>query len=174
MNVMIDKAIKEIRGYLSDMNIPFLIASEAEDYIKRIAEAKYDKLAETSLFRKLKNRDEKEKLLIEFMFYLLNAFIKKNMRGDTPFKMFQKGILTDFFPEMGKRLINRGSPEGREVINLVFDAETSNYIPEKNSPESSLHPKPNKSDPGFFDGTSDILRKKLQKYINKQGGNNHV
>lgn len=153
-------AREKIRQILKKLDLPFAIASVAEDYVKRFAEAKYDRLAQTKIFKKLKNLEERERLMIELAFYSLNIFIKKNMPTTTPLGIFAQGIITDFFPEMGKRLINGGSshdPDEQEVIQLVREpSKGSNYYAPKE-----------KSGPGFFDGTSDLLRKKLTEYLDK-------
>lgn len=52
---------------------------------------------------------------------------RQGQSDDTPFKAYLKGVATDAFPEMGKRLINGDTTEGKEVINLAFDPHSNTY-----------------------------------------------
>jgi hypothetical protein len=167
MNETIAKVISSIK----QANPLMYAASGAEDFVKVWAEYKYDALAKTSYFKKLQSLEKKEKLVIVAAMFALNAHLKINMTEDTPQNLFLKGILTDFFPEIGKRLLNGDNspdPNEQEVIELIRQPESSG--------DSRYAPKepPRKSGPGLFSGTSGVLRKRLQNYIDDTGGKDNA
>lgn len=165
------ETIAKVISSIKQANPLMYVASGAEDFVKVWAEYKYDALAKTSYFQKLQSLEKKEKLVIVASMFALNAHLKINMTEDTPLNLFLKGILTDFFPEIGKRLINGdNSPDSneQEVIELIRQTDSnggSHYTPKE---------KPIKSGPGFFSGTSGLLRKRLQNYIDNNGGKDNV
>lgn len=142
MNGITDRVSGKLKNIMEEMNIPFYISSIAEDYTKRVLEAKYDKLAETRLFQRLKNMEERERMLLEFAFYALNASLKNRNRigVESSLKMYFKGIAEDFFPEMGKRLINGDTLEGKEVIELVCDSTSNTFTQPPKSKNELLNP----------------------------------
>lgn len=126
-------------------NLLMYLASGAEDLVKVWAENKYDALAKTEYFRKLKNLEMKEKLVIVAVMFALNAHLKINTNENTPWNLFWKGIVTDFFPEMGKRLINGNNspdPEEQEVIELMRKTDKCENphcgVPEKSVEKRSV------------------------------------
>jgi hypothetical protein len=147
MNIM-DKTVDRVVEAIKKRRPAMYAASGAEDAVKVLAEYKYDALAETKYFRKLKSLEMKEKLIIVAVMFALNAHFKVKMTEDTPWNLFLKGILTDFFPEMGKRLINGDtspSPnqEEQEVIDLVRQTgKSERYEPkkEKGFPKNATNP----------------------------------
>jgi len=158
---IIDKAAGKVRNTLIGMRIPELLSSLGEDYTKRFLESKYDQLAKTKLFQSLKNRSQKEKLLIEFAFYVFNSFLKQNTSEATPFRAYFRGIATDFFPEMGKRLINGDTPEGKEVIELAYDQQSKSYVHAPSSPTKQKQP-------GFVAGFMSVADKRIKKSLEEK------
>ncbi len=130
---------ESIRDFVRRNQLPFIFASLAEDYIKRFAENNYDRLAKTRLFMKLKKRSHQEKLVIELGMYSFNAYLKRRINTNTPLGMLIGGIVTDFFFDMGKRLINgkdSSDPDEQEVIELVRAAGEEEFY---YKPESKAH-----------------------------------
>ena len=160
------ETIAYLTSHIKQLNPRMYIASGAEDLVKIWAEYKYDAIAKTKYFKKLQSLEKKEKLVAVAVMFALNAHLKINMNENTPWNLFWKGILTDFFPEMGKRLINGDSspdPEEQEVIELI--RQTNNA----GSTQYATKEKPSKAGPGFFTGCSDVLRNRLKNYINNKG-----
>lgn len=158
---IIDKAAGKLKNTLLGMRIPELLSSMAADYTKRGMESQYDRLAKTRLFQSLKNRSDKERYFIEFAFYFFNAFLKRATDESTPFRAYFKEVATDFFPEMGKRLINGDTPEGKEVLELAYDEPSKMYVHAPGSP-------PPKKESGIMNP----IRERCIKYLEnrKQGG----
>lgn len=128
---------EKIEQYVKSLNLPFVVSSLAEDYTKRFAEAKYDQLAKTKFFSRLKDLEKRDRFIIELGFYSFNAWAKTKINRNTPTGMFFQGIVSDFFPEMGKRLINgqnSSDPEEQEIIELVRQpgGESNYYAPKEN------------------------------------------
>jgi len=159
---IISNAVERVRGNMRSLGIPDHISSIVEDYTKRFMESKYDRLAQTKLFQSLKNRSDQEKYFIEFAFYVGNSFLKQNTSESTPLKAYFRGIATDFFPEMGKRLINGDTPEGKEVLALTYDQPSNSYA---YAPSSS----PLKQrQPGFIAGFMSVVDERMKKSTQKK------
>ncbi|MFA4817514.1 MAG: hypothetical protein WC608_02170 [Parcubacteria group bacterium] len=164
-----NETIAQIINSIKQANPLMYMASGMEDVVKILAEYKYDALEKTRYFKKLQNLEMKNKLAIVAVMFALNAHLKIKLNENTPGSLFLKGILTDVSPEIGKRIINGSNsldPEEQEVIELIRDPGKGNnsYRP-KNSSEQ-------KTGPGFFDGTSDVLRRRLKGMIDKGGNKN--
>jgi len=165
--------IEKVLGSVKQLNPLMYVASGAEDFMKVLAEYKYDALAKTAYFQKLKDLEIKNKLVLVAFMFALNAHLKIKLTENTPWNLFLKGMLTDFFPEMGKRIINGDTspspdPDEQAVIELIRQTDNNgqaHYAPRD---------KPKKSGPGFFVGTPDLFRKKMQDYIDGKGGKNNV
>lgn len=84
MNNKYDKTAGKVRKAMNRMGIDDYISSMAEDYTKRLLEAKYDRLSQTALFQKLKRMDQRERLMVEFAFYSFNAFLKHGISDPAP------------------------------------------------------------------------------------------
>jgi hypothetical protein len=166
-----DEVIAKVISNIKQANPLMYVASGAEDFVKMWAEYRYDALAKTKYFQKLESLEMKHKLVIVAAMFALNAHLKIKMTERTPWNLFLKGILTDFFPEIGKRLINGDNspePNEQEVIELIRQVDSegnSRYAPKD---------QPIKAGSGFFSGTSDLLRKRLQNYIDNNGGQDNA
>lgn len=170
MNDLIGNAMSKVNSALKKVGFPqglaFLSASIAEDYTKRILEAKYDRLAKTALFQGLKDLKKRQRLVIEFAFYILSAWLKQNLSESSAIKAYIKGITSDFFPEMGKRLINGDTPEGREVIKLAYNNhQTGTYEEAKQSgtEEKSVFKRAAKDAEDGLDFVIETLKKRRAK-----------
>jgi hypothetical protein len=124
MSNQIDAAFKKIREGIgvqnSGVSLSSVAWSLAEDYSKRVLEGKYDQLAKTDYFRKLKSMDARQRLLVELGLYLANGFfIQGRLKANTPSGNFIIGILSDFFPEMGKRLVNGDAKDLDEIFKIL-------------------------------------------------------
>lgn len=164
MNEIIAKALEKIK----QANPLMYAASGAEDIVKMRLEKVYDALAETSYFKKIQDRSSQTKLLVLVAAFTGNAYLKIHMKSNTPGSSFLKGIITDSFPEIGQRLLNGKSssnPEEQEVIDLVRQPDKGGMT--RYSPKAE---EKKKSGPGFFSGTSALLKGKMQKYIDNDGG----
>ncbi|HCP08559.1 MAG TPA: hypothetical protein DIT25_02040 [Candidatus Moranbacteria bacterium] len=167
MNETISGAILTIKDMLVAANIPMAISSMIEDFVKIKAEYKYNELEKTKYFRKLKSLEDKQKLVIIALMFLVNSQLKNILKENTPWMSFLKGILTDFFPEIGKRLWNGDSspdPDEQEVIDMI----RIDYAHEKPSygPAGKSFFKRAKDD--FEDGL-DFILEKLEENENKGG-----
>jgi len=178
-----DNAMKKINPWL-------YVASGAEDVTKVLAEYKYDAIANTQVFKNLQGMDLKVKLIIIAIGFAINARLKVNIDENKPLNLYIKGILTDSFPELGKRLLNGDlNPEQieKEFIDLLkgnkkngdAHSETKDEAKDsqKDTPPKSEQPASEKKRRPVFKGAMNPLRRRLRESIDnynreKEGGNN--
>jgi len=107
-------------------NIENAMPTLASMYAKRILEKYYDKLSATEIFTRLKNMNDGEKHIVEFMLYILSSFLDQKMDENTAVKKFLREIGIDAPPEVAKRIMNHDNsakklaPEKSSLLGLFL------------------------------------------------------
>jgi hypothetical protein len=172
MNETIAKVISSIK----QANPLMYVASGAEDFVKVWAEYKYDALAKTSYFKKLRSLEKKEKLVIVATMFALNAHLKINTNENTPLNLFWKGIITDFFPEMGKRLLNGNAspdPDEQEVIELIRKSDANDgthYAPRNEQKKETSESVFSKAEKDIEEGLDFFAKEMTRRREIRKGG----
>lgn len=117
-----DETIKWLKNQMTGVTLSSVGWSLVEDYSKRLLEGQYDHLAKTDFFAKLKKLDTRQRLGVEFAIYLVNAtIVQGRFNPKSPAARCLFGILSDCFPEMGKRILNGdATTDPQELINKLL------------------------------------------------------